>query len=217
MVTIRPPSGLCAGTADPAECACHLAQPPGHDVTERMSERSQPRDRDMGAIFDTHVANEFEAKDLDATMATMVDEPYVTHVPTLAGGVGADQVRRFYGSHFIGKWPDDVTITQVSRTIGDDRVVEELVMNFTHDRLMDTFLPGVPPTGQPVRLPVVVVMGIEGNKVAYEHIYWDQASLLVQVGVLDASALPVSGAEQASKLLDKHRPSNELIERAAGR
>jgi carboxymethylenebutenolidase len=171
----------------------------------------------MGAIFDTHVANEFEAKDLDATMATMVDEPYVTHVPTLAGGVGADQVRRFYGSHFIGKWPDDVTITRVSRTIGDDRVVEELIMNFTHDRLMDTFLPGVPPTGRPVRLPVVVVMGIERDKVAYEHIYWDQASLLVQVGILDASALPVTGAEQASKLLDKDRPSNELIERAAGK
>ncbi len=186
-------------------------------MSEPTSERSGQLDRDLGAIFDTHVANEFEAKDLDATMDTMVAEPYVTHVPTLAGGMGADEVRRFYGSHFIGKWPDDVTIIHVSRTIGDDRVVEELIMNFTHDRVMDTLLPGVQPTGRPVRLPVVVVMGFEGDKVAYEHIYWDQASLLVQVGALDGSALPVSGGEQAAKLLDKHRPSNELIERAARR
>lgn len=171
------------------------------------------RATDLSAIFDEHVADEFEAKDLDATMQTMVAEPYVTHVPTLAGGVGADEVRRFYGSHFIGTWPDDVGITEVSRTVGDDRVVAELVMSFTHDRVMDTLLPGMPPTGRAVRLPVVVVMGFERDKVAYEHIYWDQASLLVQVGALDRSELPVTGAEQAAKLLDKDLPSNELIER----
>lgn len=172
---------------------------------------------DLSAIFDTHVANEFDAKDLDATMATMVAEPYVTHVPTLAGGVGADEVRGFYGSHFIGTWPDDVSITEVSRTVGDERVVAELVMNFTHDRVMDTFLPGIPPTGRPVRLPVVVVMGFERDKVAFEHIYWDQGSLLVQVGVLDPAELPLSGDEQAAKLLDKNQPSNVLIERAGER
>ncbi len=187
-----------------------------------MSEHSDPRDvagpgPDLGAVFDTHVADEFEAKDLDATMGTMVEEPYVTHVPTLAGGVGAEEVRRFYGAHFIGTWPDDVAITQVSRTVGADRVVDELIMNFTHDRVMDTFLPGLAPTGRAVRLPVVVVMGFEGDKVAYEHIYWDQASLLVQVGALDPGDLPVSGVEQAEKVLDKDRPSNELIERAARR
>jgi carboxymethylenebutenolidase len=168
---------------------------------------------DLGAIFDEHVADEFVAKDLDATMETMVADPYVTHVPTLAGGVGADEVRRFYGTHFIGTWPDDTRITEVSRTVGDDRVVAELVMSFTHDRVMDTLLPGMPPSGRPVRLPVVVVMGFEGHKVAYEHIYWDQASLLVQVGALDGSELPVTGVEQAAKLLDTNLPSNGLIER----
>ncbi len=169
---------------------------------------------DLGAVFDAHVANEFEAEDLDATMATMVAEPYVTHVPTLAGGVGGDEVRRFYGAHFIGTWPDDVNIVHVSRTVGSDRVVDEMIMEFTHDRVMDTFLPGLAPTGRPVRLPVVVVAGFEGGKVASEHIYWDQASLLVQVGALDGSALPVSGAEQAAKVLDRDRPCNGLIERA---
>jgi carboxymethylenebutenolidase len=163
------------------------------------------------------VASEFETKDLDATMATMADEPYVTHVPTLAGGVGAAEVRKFYCAHFIGNWPDDVVITHVSRTIGTDRVVDEMVMDFTHDRVMDTLLPGLPPTGKAVRLPVVVVAGFKDGKVAYEHIYWDQASLLVQIGALDPSQLPVSGDEQAAKLLDKNRPSNQLIELAARR
>lgn len=175
-------------------------------------ERDPESTPDLSAIFDEHVRDEFDAKDVDATMETMVAEPYVTHVPTLAGGVGADEVRRFYSVHFIGTWPEDVSITEVSRTIGQNRVVAELVMNFTHDRVMDTFLPGMPPTGRPVQLPVVVVMGFERDKVSYEHIYWDQASLLVQVGALDAGELPVSGVEQAAKLLDKDRPSNILIE-----
>jgi carboxymethylenebutenolidase len=179
-----------------------------------MMPESDRRGADLGAVFDAHVANEFEARDLDATMATMVDEPYVTHVPTLAGGVGAEEVRHFYGAHFIGTWPDDVTINRVSRTVGADRVVDEMVMEFTHDRVMDTFLPGLAPTGRPVRLPVVVVAGFVDGKVASEHIYWDQASLLVQVGALDGSGLPVSGAEQAAKLLHKDLPSNALIERA---
>jgi carboxymethylenebutenolidase len=169
---------------------------------------------DLGAVFDAHVAYEFETKDLDATLGTMVDVPYVTHLPTLAGGVGAEEVRRFYGAHFIGRWPDDVVITQVSRTVGRDRVVDEMVMDFTHDRVMDTFLPGVAPSGRAVRLPVVVVAGFEAGKVAYERVSWDQASLLVQVGALDRSNLPVAGAEQAAKVLDKDLPSNELIERA---
>jgi len=178
---------------------------------------SEPAGPDLGAVFDTHVASEFETKDLDATMATMVDEPSVTHVPTLAGGVGAAEVRRFYDDHFIGHWPEDVAITRVSRTLGADRVVDEMVMHFTHDQVMDTFLPGVAPTGKPVRLPVVVVAGFEDGKVAYERIYWDQASLLVQVGALDPSDLPVSGDEQAAKLLEPDRPCNELIARAANR
>jgi len=108
---------------------------------------------------------------------------------------------------------NDVRVVEVSRTVGENRVVAELIMDFTHDRVMDTFLPGLPPSGRPVRLPVVVVMGFEGDKVAYEHIYWDQASSLVQVGALNDSDLPVTGVDQASKLLDKDRPSNQLIER----
>jgi carboxymethylenebutenolidase len=170
---------------------------------------------DIGAVFDAHVAFEFVAKDLDATMETMIPSPHVTHVPTLAGGVGGEDVRRFYGSHFIGHWPEDARITRISRTVGDACVVDEMVMHFTHDVVVDAFLPGVAPTGQPVQLPVVVVAGFEGDKIAFERIYWDQASLLAQIGLLDTTSLPVCGVEQAAKVLDDELPCNALIERAA--
>jgi carboxymethylenebutenolidase len=180
-----------------------------------MPEQRETAGPDLGAVFDLHVASEFETQDLEATMATMVASPHVTHVPTLAGGVGHAGVRDFYRRHFIGHWPDDVRITHVSRTVGAAGVVDEMVMHFTHDMVMDTFLPGVAPTGRVVALPVVAVVGFEGDKVASEHIYWDQASLLVQLGLLDPSRLPVCGAEQAAKVLDESLPCNALIERAA--
>jgi carboxymethylenebutenolidase len=178
-----------------------------------VAEQVQP-DADIGAVFDEHVAAEFVSRDLEATMATMTDDPYVNHVPVMTGGVGFEGVRSFYGQHFIGRWPEDVEITPVSRTVGIDQVVDELVLSFTHDIEMDQLLPGVPPTGRQVKLPFCVVVKFAGGKVAHEHIYWDQASLLAQVGLIDMAALPVTGAEQAEAVLDvRSRPLNELIER----
>jgi carboxymethylenebutenolidase len=165
--------------------------------------------KDLGAVFDAHVKAEFVDKDVATTMATMSPEPYLTHVPTLTEGTGRDEVERFYRDHFVGHWPDDVEVKSVSRTVGQNRVVDELIVSFTHDREMRIFLPGVAPTGRKVVLPHVVVMGFdEAGNVAYEHIYWDQASLLVQVGLLDPARLPVSGAEQAKRLLDPEQPAN---------
>jgi carboxymethylenebutenolidase len=167
---------------------------------------------DLAAVFDEHVAAEFAAKDLDQAMGTMAADPYVYHLPPMTGGVGTEAVRSFYGRHFIGKWPDDTEITPVSRTIGTDQVVDELVISFTHDVEMDAILPGVAPTGRKVVLAFCVVVGFENGKVAHEHIYWDQASLLTQVGLLDRGDLPVVGAEQASVLLDRSsHPLNELL------
>jgi carboxymethylenebutenolidase len=177
-----------------------------------MMERTPAKD--LGAVFDAHVKAEFVDMDVAATMATMTPEPYLTHVPTLTGGTGRAEVERFYRDHFVGHWPDDVQVKSVSRTVGQNRVVDELIASFTHDREMRVFLPGVTPTGRKVVLPHVVVMGFdEFGRVAYEHIYWDQASLLVQVGLLDPALLPVSGAEQARRLLDPGQPANEMIER----
>jgi carboxymethylenebutenolidase len=172
---------------------------------------------DIAAVFDDHVAAEFVDMDLEATMATMTDDPYVNHVPVMTGGVGSEGVRQFYGDHFIGRWPKDIEITPVSRTIGESQVVDELVLSFTHDIEMPQLLPGVAPTGMPVRLPFCVVVGFRDGKVAHEHIYWDQASLLAQVGLIDASTLPVTGAEQAGNVLDpRAQPLNELIRRSRG-
>jgi carboxymethylenebutenolidase len=169
-------------------------------------------DPDIGAVFDEHVAAEFVDLDLDATMATMTEEPYVNHVPVMTGGVGRAEVRSFYGQHFIGKWPADIEITPVSRTVGADQVVDELVLAFTHDIEMPQLLPGIAPSGRHVRLPFCVVVKFDDGKVAHEHIYWDQASLLVQVGLLDPADFPVTGAEQAENVLDPGaHPLNQLM------
>jgi len=170
--------------------------------------------QDPGAVFDAHVRAEFVERSVDATMATMNDAPYVTHVPVLTGGYGRDEVRHFYTNWFVGRWPADTEVTPVSRTVGQGRVIDELIVSFTHDVEMPAILPGIAPTGRKVTLAHVVVMGIVDGKVTYEHIYWDQASLLVQVGLIDPAKLPVIGADQARKLRDPTRPSNELIHRA---
>ena len=155
---------------------------------------------DLGALFDGHIEKEFADLDLDATMETMVAEPYVYCVPVMTGGFGGQGVRRFYSEHFINQIPKDAKVTPISRTIGKEQVVDEFVLSFTHDTQWDYLLPGIPPTGKKVELPHVVVMKFENGKVAHEHVWWDQASLLVQVGLLDPANLPVAGVEQAREL-----------------
>lgn len=168
------------------------------------------RQQRMVALFEKHVGAELEG-DLDTTMATMSDEPHLNHVPTTAGGVGRAGVRAFYRDHLVGKFfPPDVTLTNVSRTVGDERVVEELFITFTHTTEIDWLLPGVAPTGRPVELAVCVVVGFKDDKISHEHIYWDQAGVLVQVGLLDPAGLPVTGAESARKVRDPKMPAREF-------
>jgi carboxymethylenebutenolidase len=166
---------------------------------------------DLGAAFEEHMRCEFVARDLAATMRTMSAAPRLTHVPTLAGGDGADGVRAFYRDHFIGQWPADTRSIRIARTVGSDRLVDEMVMCFTHDLVMDTFLPGIRPTGRYVELPVVVVVDFRDGQVAEERIYWDQASLLVQVGLLDPALLPVLGREPARRLRGEPQAMNGML------
>lgn len=158
------------------------------------------RSYDLGKVFNKHIKCEFEEKDVDATMKTMIKEPYVHHIPVLTGGVGYKGVYNFYKANFVGKMPADTNFISVSRTVGKDQVVDELILSFTHDIEIPAMVPAITPTGKYVEIPLVVVMKFKGNKIAHEHIYWDQASLLAQIGLLDNKELPIIGIDQSKKL-----------------
>jgi carboxymethylenebutenolidase len=166
---------------------------------------------DLVALWEAHLRYEFETRDVDATMATMVEEPHVNHIPTMTGGVGHDELKRFYKYHFIGANPPDTSITPVSRTVGASRIVDEMLFSFTHTSEIDWMLPGIAPTGRKVEIPLVAIVQFEGDKLVHEHIYWDQASVLVQIGLLEPAGLPVAGVETARKSLDRTLPSNGLM------
>ena len=167
------------------------------------------------SIWKRHMAAEFEHRSADEAVSTMTPEAHVNHVPVLTGGTGQAAVRAFYAAHFIPKMPPDLELQPVSRTVGEGQLVDELVVRSTHTVEIDWMLPCVAPTGRPVEIAVVAIIGFQGDKVAHEHIYWDQASVLVQLGLIDAEALPTAGAATARKVLDPSLPSNELIARSA--
>ena len=167
----------------------------------------------LSARWDDHVKYEFATRNTDDTLETMVADSYVNHVPVMTGGVGHAELREFYSKRFIPQMPPDTAMTPVSRTIGVDRIVDEMVFEFTHTSKMDWMLPGVEPTGKHVKVALVVIVHFRDGKLAHEHIYWDQASVLAQLGLIDSSTLPVAGVESAEKVLDPTLPSNELMNR----
>ena len=169
---------------------------------------------ELEKLWEEHIRYEFSTRSTDDTLETMVEDAYVDHVPVLTGGSGQAELRQFYSTHFIPKMPPDMEMTPVSRTIGTDQLVDEMVISFTHTIEMDWMLPGIPPTGRPVEVPLVVIVRFRDGKLAHEHIYWDQASVLVQLGLLDSAKLPAAGVESARKVLDPTMPANMLIKRA---
>jgi carboxymethylenebutenolidase len=184
---------------------------------------SEPASHDAGAaspetlarLWEEHMRHEFETHNPDETIATMVDDAYVNHIPVLTGGTGKAELHQFYATHFIPKMPPDLAMTPLSRTIGTDQLVEELVLKFTHTIEIDWMLPGIAPTGRKVEVPLVAIVRFRDGKVAHEHIYWDQASVLVQLGLIDPATLPVAGVESANKALVPSLPANALIMSAA--
>jgi carboxymethylenebutenolidase len=166
---------------------------------------------DLNALWELHCHYEFVSRDVDSILPTMVDAPYVNHVPTMTGGVGHDELKRFYKYHFVHSNPADTRFIPVSRTIGADRIVDEFVFCATHDREIDWLLPGLAPTGKYIEIPMLAVICFRGDKLYNEHIYWDQASVLVQVSALDPTGLPIAGIQTAKKLIEESLPSNELM------
>jgi carboxymethylenebutenolidase len=186
-----------------------MAKTEKNDASYNLS----PAQEALRKLWEDHVRYEFSTRNTDDTLATMVDDAYVNHIPVLTGGSGRDELREFYSKRFIPQMPPDTEMTPVSRTIGEDQIVDEMVFKFTHTIPMDWILPGIPPTGKPVEVPLVAIVRFRDNKLAHEHIYWDQASVLVQIGLLDPARLPVAGVESAKKVLDPSLPANELMQR----
>jgi carboxymethylenebutenolidase len=164
---------------------------------------------DLDALWEKHLEGEFVTCDADATIRTMVPRAYVNHVPTMIGGFGARELHRYYKYHFIPQNQGSRMIP-ISRTIGADRVVDEFIACFKHEAENDTLLPGIKPTGKEVRIPMVAIVQFRGDKLCSEHLYWDQASVLVQLGLLDPAELPVTGAEAADRVIDEELPLNTL-------
>ena len=187
-----------------------MPKPEENDATNNLS----PAQEALRKLWEDHVRYEFATRNTDDTLATMVDDAYVNHIPVLTGGVGRDELREFYSKRFIPQMPPDTEMIPVSRTIGEDQLVDEMVFKFTHTIRMDWMLPGVAPTGKRVEIPLVAIVRFRDGKLAHEHIYWDQASVLVQLGLIDTSKLPVAGVESARKVLDPKLPANVLMKRA---
>ncbi len=157
---------------------------------------------DLLKLWEEHTADEFVIRDAAATVATMTDDAYVNHIPVMTGGHGKDALWRFYSTDFIPVMPPDTKLTPVSRTVGEDQLVDEIIFSFTHTQEMPWMLPGVPPTNRRVEVALVAIVRFRDGKLAHEHIYWDQASVLKQIGLLKDASLPVAGAESARKVLD---------------
>lgn len=157
---------------------------------------------DLARLWEEHTQHEFTTRDTEATLATMVEDAYVNHIPVLTGGFGRRALRQFYSRDFIPGMPPDTTLTPVSRTVGQDQLVDEMIFSFTHTQEMPWMLPGIAPTHRRVEVPLVAIVRFREGKLAHEHIYWDQASVLKQIGLLTDPALPVYGIETARKVLD---------------
>ena len=154
----------------------------------------------LSELWDSHTAAEFQTRDTETTLGTMVEDAYVNHVPVMTGGSGKAELRTFYSRDFIPMMPPDTALTPISRTIGEHQLVDEMIFSFTHTIEMPWMLPGVAPTNKRVAIALVVIVGFRGDKLAHEHIYWDQASVLKQIGLISNSSLPICGAEAALKV-----------------
>ena len=176
-----------------------------------------PAQEALQAVWEEHIGHEFGTHSTEDALATMVEDAYVNHIPVMTGGVGKPALREFYSKYFIPQMPPDIELAPVSRTIGTNQLVDEMLVKFTHTIQMDWMLPGIAPTGKQIEVAVVAIVQFRDGKLAHEHLYWDQASVLVQLGMLDPVTLPVVGVDSARKVLNSSLPSNALLDRGSDR
>ena len=202
-------SAVVLGSDQTSEAAENKNAAPDAPASIQLS----PAQQKLEQLWEEHLASEFKDKSALAAVNTMVAHPNVNHIPVMTGGVSREQLRHFYGNYFIPQMLQDTEIVPISRTIGNDRIVDEFVFKFTHSVQMDWLLPGVAPTNKPVEVVKVVIVQFEDGKIKSERIHWDQASVLVQIGLIEPAELPVAGVATARKALDPELPSNELMKR----
>ncbi|KAH9995329.1 NTF2-like protein [Xylariaceae sp. FL0662B] len=168
-----------------------------------VARRALRKDVDYEKVLEQNVENKFYSRNLQETMSTYTTHkvPHVTYMPTLTGGIGAEELQRFYSEFFMNQNPPSMKLTLLSRTIGADRAVDEMHVSFKHTQEMPWILPGVPPTNKRVEVVVVSIVALRGGKLHHEHVYWDQASVLVQVGLLDPKLVPQKAKEKGVKRL----------------
>jgi carboxymethylenebutenolidase len=167
-------------------------------------------------VWKRHSYHKYVTRDAEAVMETMVDDPYFNDVPTMTGGIGHESLKRFYVEEFMHSIPPDAQHVPVSFTVGIDRIVDEFVFRCTHTCEMHWMLPGVAPTGKYFEVAMVALICFRGDKIDNLHVYWDQASVLAQIGMLETEGLPVVGVQSARRVLDIARPSDSLMPRISG-
>jgi carboxymethylenebutenolidase len=161
-------------------------------------------------VWEAHTAAEFEQKNADAAIATMTEHPMLIHVPVGTGATGREPLRRFYKEIFIPQLPADAELQLLTRSVAHNRLIDEFIFRFTHTLQMDWLAPGIAATGRRLQVPHVGIIAFQDGKISTEHIYWDQATVLLQLGVLKGN-LPALGSDQAERLLNPDAPANKLI------
>jgi carboxymethylenebutenolidase len=154
----------------------------------------------MVELWERHTAYEFELKDADLAISTIVDDAIVMHLPTMSGGFGKENLRHYYADVFIPGIPADTTSEPIARSVGDSLLVDEFIMRMTHDRDTPFLLPGLAPTGKTVEVPTVVIVKFRGDLMESERVYWDQATVLSQLGMIDRS-LPCADITEIGRFL----------------
>jgi len=179
-------------------------------IRNKMSKILTPEQTAITQQFQAHIDAEI-CGDLDTTLSTMTSSPHLNNIPTMIGGIGKEGVRNFYASLIpFGKFfPPDLEMVPVSQTIDQDQLVDEIIFKFTHTTEVGWMLPNIPPTGKRVEIPLVVIVGFKDGKVTHEHIYWDQASVLVQIGLLSPDGLPINGIETAKRMEEINKTMNQ--------
>lgn len=161
-----------------------------------------PAQHALADLWEAHMAAEFQARSADQAVETMTEDAHLIHVPVMTGASGREALRAFYDTVFIPQQAPDTELEPISRTIGANSLADEFLFKFTHTVRMEWMLPGIAPTGRRVEVPTVAIIQFRDGKIASEHIYWDQASVLSQLGRLDETSLPVVGVATARKVRD---------------